>query len=61
VGIVNQKERTHTMDSSNRMRNELVGSWHTLTGQSEKLAGELLDDPNRYVTSDRPQHLRPRT
>jgi len=49
------------MDSSNRMRNELVGSWHTLTGQSEKLAGELLDDPDRYVTSDRPQHLRPRT
>ena len=36
------------MDSSNRMRNELVGSWHTLTGQSEKLAGELLDDPDRY-------------
>jgi uncharacterized protein YjbJ (UPF0337 family) len=48
VGIVNQNERPHTMDSSNRMRNELVGSWHTLTGQSEKLAGELLDDPNRY-------------
>ena len=36
------------MDSSNRMRNELAGSWHVLTGQAQQLAGDVLDDPDRY-------------
>jgi uncharacterized protein YjbJ (UPF0337 family) len=36
------------MDSSNRMRNELVGSWHLLTGQAQMLAGDVSDDPDRY-------------
>ena len=36
------------MDSSNRMRNELAGSWHVMTGQAEIVAGDLLDDPDRY-------------
>jgi uncharacterized protein YjbJ (UPF0337 family) len=36
------------MDSSNRMRTELVGSWHVLTGKAQQLAGDALDDPDRY-------------
>ena len=36
------------MDSSNRMRNELAGSWHVLTGQAQQLAGDVADDPDRY-------------
>jgi uncharacterized protein YjbJ (UPF0337 family) len=30
------------------MRNELAGSWHVMTGQAEIVAGDLLDDPDRY-------------
>jgi len=41
------------MDSSNsshRLRNELAGSWHTLTGKSQMLAGKAFDDPDQYFT-----------
>jgi uncharacterized protein YjbJ (UPF0337 family) len=34
--------------SSNRIRNELAGSWHVLTGQAQQLAGDVLEDPDRY-------------
>src|SRR3954463_10281529 len=40
-----------TMESSNsshRLRNELAGSWHLLTGQAQMLAGDVSDDPDRY-------------
>src|SRR5436190_1877632 len=43
-----RKDRSTTMDSSNRMRNELAGSWHVLTGQAQQLAGDVADDPDRY-------------
>ena len=36
------------METSNRMRNELAGSWHVLTGKADQLAGDITDDPDRY-------------
>ena len=34
--------------SSDRLRTELAGSWHVMTGQAQMLAGDLTDDPDRY-------------
>jgi uncharacterized protein YjbJ (UPF0337 family) len=36
------------MSEIDRMRNELAGSWHVMTGQAEMAAGDMLDDPDRY-------------
>jgi uncharacterized protein YjbJ (UPF0337 family) len=35
-------------NKSDRMRNELAGSWHVMTGQAQMLAGDMGDDPDRY-------------